>query len=107
MIILLEGPPGTGKTLTAESIAEAMQAPLYIMSAGELGTQADRVEEYLSDILKMATMWKAILLIDEADIFMEERGRHDLERNELVSGEFYLLAAFFYLVERLRPVVNG
>ena len=107
MIILLEGPPGTGKTLTAESVAEAMQAPLYTMSAGELGTQANIVEKHLSDILKMATMWKAILLIDEADIFMEERSPYDLERNELVSSEFYLLAAFFYLFERLRPVVNG
>jgi SpoVK/Ycf46/Vps4 family AAA+-type ATPase len=82
VIILLEGPPGTGKTLTAESVAEAMQAPLYTMSAGELGTQANIVEKHLSDILKMATMWKAILLIDEADIFMEERSPYDLERNK-------------------------
>jgi MoxR-like ATPase len=86
MVVLLDGPPGVGKTLTAESVAEAMKAPLYTMSAGELGTAADRVERRLSDILEMVTMWNAILLIDEADIFMEERGPHDLERNELVSS---------------------
>lgn len=36
-ITLLSGPPGVGKTLTAESVAEHMQAPLYMMSAGDLG----------------------------------------------------------------------
>ena len=34
MIMLLSGPPGVGKTLTAESVAENMHAPLYMMSAG-------------------------------------------------------------------------
>ena len=85
MIILLDGPPGVGKTLTAESVAETMKAPLYTMSAGELGTHSDRVERKLSDVLEMATMWNAILLIDEADVFMEQRSPQDLERNELVS----------------------
>jgi AAA+ superfamily predicted ATPase len=85
MIILLDGPPGVGKTLTAESVAEAMKAPLYTMSAGELGTHSDRVERRLSDVLEMATMWNAILLIDEADVFMEQRSPQDLKRNELVS----------------------
>ncbi|KAE8445949.1 hypothetical protein EG329_012728 [Mollisiaceae sp. DMI_Dod_QoI] len=85
MIVLLDGPPGVGKTLTAESVAEEMQAPLYTMSAGELGTQADSVESKLGDILEMATMWNAILLVDEADIFLEQRGKSDLERNELVA----------------------
>lgn len=85
MIVLLDGPPGVGKTLTAESVAEEMKAPLYTMSAGELGTQADGVEEKLGNILEMATMWNAILLIDEADIFLEQRGTGELERNELVA----------------------
>lgn len=97
MIILLDGPPGVGKTLTAESLAEVMRAPLYTMSAGELGTQDERVERRLSDVLEMATMWNAILLIDEADVFMEERSVHDLERNELVSSEFYGFSAPFFL----------
>ncbi|KAL2070945.1 hypothetical protein VTL71DRAFT_13971 [Oculimacula yallundae] len=85
MVILLDGPPGVGKTLTAESVAETMKAPLYTMSAGELGTQSDDVEKRLSDILEMASMWNAILLIDEADIFMEQRTVSELERNELVA----------------------
>lgn len=33
----------------------------------------------------MASTWNAVLLIDEADIFLEARSLHDLERNSLVS----------------------
>lgn len=35
--MLLAGPPGVGKTLTAESVAETLKVPLYMMSAGDLG----------------------------------------------------------------------
>ena len=85
VIMLLSGPPGVGKTLTAESVAEVMKVPLYMLSAGDLGTSARRVEETLRDVLEMVPRWGALLLLDEADVFMEERNSTDLERNELVS----------------------
>ena len=85
MIMLLSGPPGVGKTLTAESVAENMRVPLYMMSAGDLGHSSSDVESSLSNVLEMATKWNAILLLDEADVFLEQRSSHDLERNKLVS----------------------
>lgn len=103
MIMLLSGPPGVGKTLTAESgnssppslslsfntntnlVAESMNAPLYMMSAGDLGLDSSSVESSLTNVLEMATKWNAILLLDEADVFLEQRSSHDLERNKLVS----------------------
>ena len=85
MIILLCGPPGVGKTLTAESVAEEMKVPLYMMSAGDLGLDPRRVETKLQDILEMCTRWNAVLLLDEADVFLEQRSLHELERNKLVS----------------------
>ncbi|KAI9764600.1 MAG: hypothetical protein M1840_008329 [Geoglossum simile] len=85
IIMLLSGPPGVGKTLTAESVAETMHAPLYTMSAGDLGLVPEDIETKLSEILEMATRWKAVLLLDEADVFLEQRTLHDLERNKLVS----------------------
>ena len=81
----LSGPPGVGKTLTAESVAEVMKVPLYVMSAGDLGTTARSVEGNLKDILRMVPKWDAVLLLDEADVFMEARSATDLQRNELVS----------------------
>jgi len=85
IILLLCGPPGVGKTLTAESVAEHLGAPLFIMSAGDLGMDSKHIEARLLSVLGMCTRWNAILLLDEADIFLEERSRHEVERNKLVS----------------------
>ncbi|KAF1973128.1 P-loop containing nucleoside triphosphate hydrolase protein [Bimuria novae-zelandiae CBS 107.79] len=85
MILLLSGPPGVGKTLTAEAVSENMQVPLYMMSAGDLGTRPSSVEYNLASILELVAKWKAILLIDECDVFLEARSIHDMDRNRLVS----------------------
>ncbi|QRW10368.1 AAA family ATPase [Ceratobasidium sp. AG-Ba] len=91
MVMVLHGKPGTGKTLTAEAISEHLKCPLYIVSSGELGIQADQLERQLSDILEMAATWNAVVLIDEADVFLEARNTHDLQRNSLVSVFLRLL----------------
>lgn len=56
-----------------------------MMSAGDLGLSSSQVESSLSNVLEMATKWNAILLLDEADVFLEQRSSNDLERNKLVS----------------------
>ncbi|RSM17794.1 hypothetical protein CDV31_003401 [Fusarium ambrosium] len=85
IVMLLSGEPGTGKTLTSESVAETMHKPLYAMSAGELGDEAGEVENELDRVLELSTKWRAVLLIDECDVFLERRSSSDLERNKLVS----------------------
>ncbi|KAL4722889.1 hypothetical protein ACLX1H_010129 [Fusarium chlamydosporum] len=85
IIMLLSGGPGIGKTLTAESVAEEMKVPLYIMSAGDLGSDAYNIEENLNRILEMVANWNAVLLLDECDVFLEARSAHDIERNRIVS----------------------
>jgi len=45
-----------------------------------------KLEKSLVTALSLATRWNAIVLIDEADVFMEERGRNSIIRDELVSG---------------------
>lgn len=56
-----------------------------MMSAGDLGVDSSTVESSLSNVLEMSTKWNAVLLLDEADVFLEARSSHDLERNKLVS----------------------
>ena len=72
-------------------VAEEMKKPLYSMSAGELGHTAREVEERLHKVLELSTKWGAILLVDECDVFLEQRTTSDLERNKLVSGEMRCL----------------
>ncbi|KAL0764334.1 hypothetical protein CaCOL14_013176 [Colletotrichum acutatum] len=88
LVILLYGPPGVGKTSTAETIAQATSKPLFSISVADVGTKARHVEANLGRIFTLATSWKAILLIDEADVFLEKRGigiAASTDRNALVS----------------------
>jgi len=84
-IFLLHGAPGVGKTLTAEAIAELLHRPLYSVSVGELGTDTAQLEDRLGDILTLASTWNAVILIDEADIFLEKRSENDIIRNAMVG----------------------
>ncbi len=84
-IFLLHGSPGSGKTLTAEAVAELLHKPLYSISIGELGVTPESVEHNLISILQLGSRWNAVLLLDEADIFLEQRQDHDLVRNAMVA----------------------
>jgi SpoVK/Ycf46/Vps4 family AAA+-type ATPase len=55
------------------------------ISAGELSVDAGELEAQLSRIFQTATHWKAILLLDEADVFLQTRSTFHLERNRLVA----------------------
>ncbi|ORY18232.1 P-loop containing nucleoside triphosphate hydrolase protein [Clohesyomyces aquaticus] len=85
LIGLFFGPPGSGKTLTAEAIAETAKMPLYAVSSGSLGHEATQIHDQLSGILKLASHWKAVLLLDEADVFLAQRTITDIVRNAIVS----------------------
>ena len=91
LIVLLSGEPGVGKTLTAETVAEEMGVPLYSFGAAELGNFADDVEKKLREVLELCSRWKAVLLIDEADVFLEKRSDYDMERNKITSTWLRLL----------------
>mmetsp|Transcript_47093 Transcript_47093/g.53493 ORF Transcript_47093/g.53493 Transcript_47093/m.53493 type:complete len:1005 (-) Transcript_47093:204-3218(-) len=90
-IFLLHGPPGCGKTLTAEAIAELLEKPLYIVTAGDLGISASEVEKNLGSVLELCQTWDALVLIDEADVFLEARSSTEIERNALVCVMLRLL----------------
>ena len=85
LILLLHGGPGTGKTLTAESVAEIAEKPLYRVTCGDVGTKAEDVEKYLESVLHLGKIWGCVVLLDEADVFLEQRSLEDLQRNALVS----------------------
>ncbi|KAH7469538.1 hypothetical protein FOMA001_g14298 [Fusarium oxysporum f. sp. matthiolae] len=85
-IILLHGPPGVGKTYTVEAISEWLHRPLLALTVADIGTVETLVEGELMKWFDLAEAWNAVLLVDEADIFLERRQNRDLARNGLVSA---------------------
>ncbi|KAH8879028.1 P-loop containing nucleoside triphosphate hydrolase protein [Thozetella sp. PMI_491] len=82
-IFLLYGPPGTGKTLTVECIANDTGRPLISLGVHNIGQITEDIENRLRNWFTLAARWNAILLIDEADIFLEQRQEGNYGRNSL------------------------
>ncbi|KAG8357920.1 hypothetical protein FVEN_g4528 [Fusarium venenatum] len=85
MTFLLYGEPGLGKTLTAESVADYCKKPLVRLDAGTLGTSPKSVEEGLRNAFHLAERWHALLLLDEADVYLEQRRSRNLTHNGVIS----------------------
>ena len=94
LIMLLHGSPGTGKTFTAESVAEIAKKPLYSVTCGDIGTEPEHVEKYLNSVFHLGKIWDCVVLLDEAEVFLEQRTLQDLKRNALVS--VFLRALEYY-----------
>lgn len=79
-------PPGVGKTFSVEAIAEWLRRPLLALTVADIGTAETRIEAELVKWFSLAEAWNAVLLVDEADVFLERRQNRDLARNGLVSS---------------------
>ncbi len=66
-------------------MADCAHRPLFYLQAEDLGTSADQLGAKIKKVFEMATEWDAVVLLDEADVFMAERDPHNITRNELVS----------------------
>ncbi|KIJ54631.1 hypothetical protein M422DRAFT_41879 [Sphaerobolus stellatus SS14] len=108
LVINLFGPPGVGKTFTAEATSEHVKKPLYIVGSSDLGTTADDLDYNLQQVFELAAAWKAIVLIDEADVFLGERNMQDLERNAMVAVFLrhleYYPAILFLTTNRVKAI---
>ena len=104
--MLFYGPSWVGKTLTAglweltksvkpwvncvlETLSEYTQKPLYKVNLGVL-SHSSNWDGNLDLIFECAHDWRAILLIDEADVVMEERTVMGREQNRWASGMYHL-----------------
>jgi len=95
--ILCKGAPGLGKTLTAEVYSEVVGRPLYRVHSGQLGVDSETVEASLDRILKRAQRWGAVMLIDEADVYIRQRS-NDIDHNAVVAAFLRTLEYFHGLL---------
>lgn len=83
-VVLLCGRPGVGKTLTAEVYAESESRALYSVQCSQLGTDPQELEDELLKVFARAARWNAVMLLDEADVYVRTRGE-DLNQNAIVG----------------------
>ena len=95
--ILCKGAAGLGKTLTAEVYSEIVKKPVYSVHSGQLGTNPDDIDKRLETILNRASKWGAILLLDEADVYIRKRD-NSMDHNAIV-------AAFLRKIERFEGIM--
>jgi hypothetical protein len=91
--VLCSGPAGVGKTLTAEVYAEIIGRPLYRVHSGQLGLNVADMEKNLKEVLIRAQRWGAVMLIDEADVYIKRRD-DNLTMNAVV-GVFLRVLEYF------------
>ncbi|CAJ0889487.1 AAA family ATPase [Ralstonia flatus] len=86
------GPPGTGKTVLAEHIAAQLDMPLMIRRASDLMSKyVGETEQQIAAMFARAEEERALLLLDEADSFMQSRqgavrNYEVSEVNEMLQG---------------------
>ena len=91
--VLCAGPPGVGKTLTAEVYSEIIKRPLYRVHSGQLGLSVAEMEKTLKATLTRAQRWGAVMLIDEADVYIKRRD-DNITANAVV-GVFLRVLEYF------------
>jgi hypothetical protein len=91
--VLCAGPAGVGKTLTAEVYSEIIRRPLYRVHSGQLGLNVAAMETALKGVLTRAQRWGAVMLIDEADVYIKRRD-DDMTMNAVV-GVFLRVLEYF------------
>lgn len=86
------GAPGTGKTALAEHIARSLDRPLLIKQASDLMSKfVGETEQNMAAMFREAENEKAVLLLDEADSFLQDRRGAQrtyevTEVNEMLQG---------------------
>jgi len=74
--LCLFGPPGTGKTALGHHLAQVLDRPLHVKRASDLVSMwVGETEKNLAQAFLEASDEGAILLIDEADSFLQDRSR--------------------------------
>jgi SpoVK/Ycf46/Vps4 family AAA+-type ATPase len=90
--LCFHGAPGTGKTALAEHLAQCLDKPLLVKQASDLMSKfVGETEQNMAAMFQEGESEKAVLLLDEADSFLQDRRGAQrtyevTEVNEMLQG---------------------
>ena len=108
--LCFHGPPGSGKSALAAHIAQALGKPLRVHLASELMSKyVGETEQNMAAMFAQAERDGAVLLLDEADSFLQDRRgaqRHYevTEVNEMLQGMERFRGVFICTTNRMEQL---
>ncbi|KAH8751644.1 hypothetical protein F5883DRAFT_577668 [Diaporthe sp. PMI_573] len=93
--VVFYGGPGVGKTLTANVLAEQHKAPMFLFSPAQHENNAESLELFVDIIFQLCSRWKAVLLMDEGDVYLSKR----------FAGHSAVVAVFLRHIELYRGLL--
>jgi len=108
--LCFHGPPGSGKSALAAHIAQALGKPLRVQQASDLMSKyVGETEQNMAAMFAQAERDGAVLLLDEADSFLQDRRgaqRHYevTEVNEMLQGMERFRGVFICTTNRMEQL---
>lgn len=65
---------------------------MFPITCGDLGVDANTVEERLEEYFRLTSQSGYVLLLDEADVFLARRSEDQLRQNALVSNKEIMIS---------------
>jgi SpoVK/Ycf46/Vps4 family AAA+-type ATPase len=110
--ICLYGPPGSGKTAFVHYVGKQFERPVLLKRASDLlDCYVGQTEQKIASMFNQALEEKSILLLDEADSFLQDRNRahHSWEITQvnelLVQMESF--AGLFFCATNLMSILDS
>ena len=74
LVALFSGPPGTGKSMAAEALANECGKELWVCDISQLQSAfVGETEKILSEVFYAAQTTQSVLLLEEAEVFLQNR----------------------------------
>lgn len=93
-------------TYAQSLLLNAFAYPLLELTVADIATQGTNIEAEVLKWFDLAEAWNAVLLVDDTDIFFQQRDNRGLARNGLVTGKLHNVNFSLTIPKKLTPKIS-